>query len=218
MEDLFSDNIFCINANDPEDEDLQRIRDIIFHFSQTYDHWGKLMPSRWLLLEDKLMVLKKKGYRVMRLKEVETLNMDSAPALQSTDEILLFLKIHHDIGTVMHYADEGVSDIVILDAQWLVDSLKLVITARRFRNKTNRKDWDVLHEKGILNKKFMFSVWEEHKEKRFFELRDQLIVLMESLDLISSPKLYDVKGQQTEASYFVVLCMLSTASEDVLRK
>jgi len=218
MEEFFYEHILCVNANNPNDKELHDLRYIVLDFSKKADHWGQRMPSRWLLLEDKLTRKKAEGIRVMTLDELESLNQSSSPKLESRDELFLFLAVHHEIGTLIHFPDEGLQNLVILDAQWLVDSLKTIISAKRFRDHRYRRQWDRLHKEGIVEKEFIYSVWKDYEKDRFLEFNEQLILLMNTMDLISSPRQYNRDGKHVASPYFVVPCMLQTAPTDLLQK
>jgi len=214
MEDMFCKHIFTINANNPHDIELHELRDAILNIFKTTDSWGQLMPSRWLLFEDKLMTKKREGVRIMNLDELEQLNKSSSLPLTSSAELFLFLKVHHDIGTFIHVEDMG---IVILDAQWLADSIGVIIRAKRFGGKQHRKEWDLLHEKSIVEKRFIDSIWRECEAEHFFEFKDQLIKLMEIFDLIVIPRQYNEYHQHVLPSYFVVPCMMHAAQVHYLQ-
>jgi len=218
MVNMFFKKIFCVNCNSPEDKELSKLRETILKYSKGQIHWGQPMPSKCLLLEDKLMKERKNRNRVMTLKEDVDLNMKSPFALDQHEELPLFLKIHHDIGTLMYFADEGLNDLVILEAQWLADSLKTIITAQRFRDQRYRKEWDILHKKGIVYKEFIESVWRDFKSERFYEFKDHLIQLMTRMDLLSRPRQYNDKGNHIIAPYFIVPCMLKSAPDGFLQQ
>jgi len=218
MVDMFHEEIFCVDCNSPDDKELDKLRDTILKKSKGQIQWGQLMPSRWLLLEDKLMIERRNGNRVMTMKEIIDLNEKSPFALDPDEELLLFLKIHHEIGTLMYFADEGMKDIVILETQWLADSLKTIITAERFRDQRYRKEWKVLHTKGIVDKKFIESVWKDFKSEKFFEFKDHLIQLMTRVDLLSSPRRYNENGSHDNSPYFIVPCMLHSSRDDFLQQ
>jgi len=108
-------------------------------------------------------------------------------------------------------------NIVILDPQWLVDSFKTIVSAKQFRDHRHQKEWDILHKDGIVDKMFIYNIWKEMEKERFFELREDLILLMNTMDLISSPRQYNEDGQHILSPYFVVPCMLQTAPADFLK-
>jgi len=216
MTEMFFKKIFCIDCTNAEDVELQDLRRVIVELSEyDDDFWGQLMPSRYLLLEDKMTKAKSDGNRVMTLSEIESLNQMSELPIESKEELFVFLKMHHGIGTLMHFADEGLQNMIILDVQWLIDSLTLIITADCFRDPKYTKEWEMLTKKGIVYKEFMEEVWKGNTKERFYEFKDQLILLMIKTDLIASPRQYDEKRQHTKSPYFVIPCMLQRAPSDL---
>jgi len=217
MTNLFFEKILCIDCLDPWDKGLQKLRKVMLDLSKIdLEFWGKLMPSRWMLLEDKLVYHKLQGHRVMTLDEVERMNQGSELPLESREELFGFFETHHDIGTLMHFMDRGLQDMIILDAQWLIDSLKTIITAEIFRDSKYKKEWNQLNEKGIVTKQFVELIWRENATERFYEFKDQLLLLMVKMDLLSSPRKYDENGQHITSSYYVVPCMLQLAPSNFL--
>jgi len=212
MNDMFVKDMFCIDCNNANDIELSRLRSITLSTSIKVEvDWNSPMPSSWLFLEYKMMQKRSKGTRVMTFQEIKSLNGDNTLSLKSDKEITLFLKVHHEIGNFMHYADEGLKELIILDAQWLIDSFKSIITSSAFRKASQfKKGWDMLHACGILYTDFIENVWKNDTVNRFYEFQDKLILLLERLDLISSPRCYDDLGGHVIVPYFVVPCMLST--------
>jgi len=218
MNDMFFDKIFCINCNDPLDKDLQDLRFIVLQLTTKDKRWGKNRPSRWLLLEDKIMEKKAAGERIMKLDDVLRLNETSAYPLPKQSEIITFLKQLHELGTIMHYKDDGLRNLVILDPQWLIDSLKIIITAECFWLRDYKNELKKLKDTGIIPRHVIEQIWEKKGTERFYEFREQLMVLMSKLDLISNPKMYDDTGKQITSPDVVVPCMLSSAPNGFLQE
>jgi len=216
MSNMFYEKVFCINCNDEHDAELDELRKIVLELTGKGISWGNEMPSRWLLLEDTLIEKKSEKIRIMTLDGVMRLNKNIKWPLPSKKEIFVFLKHLHDIGTIMHYTDDGLQELVILDPQWLIDSLKCIITAECFYIEGYEREMKKLKSTGILNKDLMESIWKKNTDERFYEFRNELVLLMQKLDLISIPKVYDERGNETNSPIYLVPCMLNSATKTFL--
>ena len=78
--------------------------------------------------------------------------------INKNEEIVTLLNFLHDLRVLIHFDDTPeLSDLVILDNQWLIDVLKNVITVRPFNSEEeNFADlWFKLEKEGILEEKLL---------------------------------------------------------------
>jgi len=179
------------------------------------ENWGIELPLKWLYLEDRIFT--QEGKQVMTLEEVKRINKESN-IIQDEEELKQFLCFHHKIGTFLYYHDHGISDLVVLDPQWMINSLKQIITIEKEKLKPFLQgEREELYNKGLLYREFIEVVWSGHKS--FFEHQDKLLTLMEKLNIITSLVTYDAEGNHhtsNDTPQYIVPCMLRSAPDTFL--
>ncbi|KAK3575710.1 hypothetical protein CHS0354_020176 [Potamilus streckersoni] len=127
----------CIAIDNTQDDPrLEELKKRIFELSKQQPHWGEEKPARWLPLEQAIMTLKASGVKVAPVSLIEDINRSGSVRIENSDELDLFLRYQHEMGTFLYFSIEGLSEKVVLDPQWLIDAQKSLITAGTFINKT----------------------------------------------------------------------------------
>ena len=70
----------------------------------------------------------------------------------------------HDHHVVRHFSDTPELDqLVVLDAQWLIDICKMVITVKpvQCQDSAFRKHWQALEREGVLHLELVQHVWKD---------------------------------------------------------
>ncbi|XP_062576067.1 uncharacterized protein LOC134237944 [Saccostrea cucullata] len=101
------------------------------------------------------------------------------------------LKFYHDIGVLLYFNDNNMSETVIIDIQWFIDSFKNIITDPNHARDIveNYTDWWNFYESGHIldrlltdiwsTRRFEVSFWDRHQEKT------NLLQYMQRLGLIA---------------------------------
>ncbi|CAG2217832.1 unnamed protein product [Mytilus edulis] len=154
---------------------------------------------------------------------------DNTPHPLHDEELILFLKFHHELRTLVYFED--ISDCIVLDTQWLSDAFKLIVTAEKFqlkiRSLRNKKKWDDLNIKGILHNEVLEDIFKK-EHTILAKHKDHILKVMEKFDIIISP---NKSGKITadEKPQYYVPCMikekptfdiykLMNAAEDTCKK
>ena len=91
----------------------------------------------------------------------------------------------HDRHVVLHFSDTPeLDELVVLDAQWLIDICKMVITVTpvECQDKAFRKHWLALERKGVLHIELVRHVWKDHIPEK--ETIDGLLGMLEKFSLV----------------------------------
>ena len=68
--------------------------------------------------------------------------------------------------------------------------------------------WDGMVTTGKIDESYIEKVWEAHCNRILHQHREYLLLLLQRLDIIAKPKVYDDGGFDTSVGYFYVPCML----------
>ncbi|KAK3606663.1 hypothetical protein CHS0354_021186 [Potamilus streckersoni] len=206
----------CIAIDNTQDDPrLEQLKKKIFELAKQQPHWGEEKPARWLPLEQSIMTLKASGFKVAPLSLIEEINRSGSVRIENREELDLFLRFQNEMGIILYFSIEGLSEKVVLDPQWLIDAQKSLITAGTFINKTPAivRKWCEFKKSGILTHELIDAVWSEEKNPEFHDNKDHILLLMEKLNIIARPRAYDQEGKEVKVeNYFLAPCMLSDAT------
>ncbi|KAK3598913.1 hypothetical protein CHS0354_036224 [Potamilus streckersoni] len=206
------DEDFAID-NTIVDSRLQDLKRKIVEVASQQPYWGEQIPARWLLLEQELMRLKAAGIKVIPRSLVEDLSQAGAVKI-STEELDLFLRFQHDIGTILYFSMEILKNKIVLDPQWMIDALKSLITAEMFvlRSIPAVADkWIEFKESGKLFPELIDALWTKEKNPDFHDNKEHILRLMEQMNIIAKPKSWSEDLLETkEEVYYLAPCMLRT--------
>ncbi|XP_033750630.1 probable serine/threonine-protein kinase qkgA [Pecten maximus] len=76
----------------PDDQNLEKLRELITDLAEYQDQWGRELPAKWLQLEMDLLKRREEGTKVLTLKEVQEMNRKSFAPLHDVDEIKIALE------------------------------------------------------------------------------------------------------------------------------
>ncbi|KAL3887654.1 hypothetical protein ACJMK2_000050, partial [Sinanodonta woodiana] len=184
------------------DSKLEDLKRKIVEVASQQPYWGEEIPARWLPLEQVLMNLRAQGRKVIHRSLLE--NMNQAGGVQiSTDELDLFLRFQHEIGTILYFSTELLKEKIVLEPQWMINALKSLITAEEFVLKHALPVATKWYEfkNGKLYPELIDALWT--KDADLHDNKDHILLLMEQLNIIAKPKLYiDDASEIKEVNYF----------------
>ena len=134
---ITKDKIFAVDNKTGKDEGFDELKKCLFNSFEQQQSWRKPMPMKWLQLQAEILEEKEKGTGYMHFTELKELGRSIG--MNDTD-IQSFLKIHHAVGTFLHFGEKPqetieqlidlpeLNDIIVTDPQWLVNMCKEVIT------------------------------------------------------------------------------------------
>ncbi|KAK3584404.1 hypothetical protein CHS0354_010180 [Potamilus streckersoni] len=197
--------------NTMSDPKLWELKRRIFELASQQPHWGEEKPARWIPLEQAMMTLKASGVKVAPLSLVEEINRSGSIRIEVREELDLFLRYQHEIGTILYFSVEGLRENIVLDPQWLIDALKTLITADQFMRKfpAIAKKWCEFSEKGKLTQELIDAIWTRELNPEFHDNKVHILLLMEKLHIIARPRSYSEDREEVkEEDYYLAPCML----------
>ncbi|KAL3887644.1 hypothetical protein ACJMK2_000040 [Sinanodonta woodiana] len=197
--------------NTQPDPMLEELKKRIFEVSKQQPRWGEETPARWLPLEQAIMTLKASGTKIVELSLIEEINMSGSVKIEDRDELELFLKFHHEMGTILYFSVEELRKKIILEPQWIIDALKSLITAETFirQNPAITSKFREFVKTGKLTHELIDIIWSKENNPEFHDNKDHILRLMEQLNIIATPRIFSEEGQVTkEENYFLAPCML----------
>ena len=209
---ILRDDLF-LNARDLSSEARRALQQVIIEHGETYPDYGKNMPKHWMELQEELFKMKMTGQRIIPLSSLKDVNAGLENPL-TEKELELFLTFMHNAGYLLHFKDEGLKDMVILDPKLVIDAMKCFVTCRKFSfDIWGRREWNEMVSKGKIEKSHIIKMWRKRNKKLFFDNKEFLFGVMEKLDLITCPKIYD-SGHDVDASFYLVPSMVKEVSPD----
>ncbi|KAL3887712.1 hypothetical protein ACJMK2_000105, partial [Sinanodonta woodiana] len=197
--------------NTKPDPMLEELKKRIFEVSKQQPHWGEETPARWLPLEQAIMTLKASGTKIVEHSFIEEINMSGSVKIEDRDELELFLKFHHEMGTILYFSVEELRKKIILEPQWIIDALKSLITAETFirQNPAITSKFREFVKTGKLTHELIDIIWSKENNPEFHDNKKHILRLMEQLNIIAIPRIFSEEGQVTkEENYVLAPCML----------
>ncbi|KAL3887824.1 hypothetical protein ACJMK2_000217, partial [Sinanodonta woodiana] len=193
------------------DSKLEGLKRKIVEVASQQPYWGEEIPARWLPLEQVLMNLRAQGHKVIHRSLLE--NMNQAGGVQiSTDELDLFLRFQHEIGTILYFSTELLKEKIVLEPQWMINALKSLITVEEMfvlRHAPSVSTMWYEFRNGKLYLELIDALWTKDRNPDLHDNKDHLLLLMEQLNIIAKPTLcIDDESEIKELNYFFAPCML----------
>ncbi|KAK3579981.1 hypothetical protein CHS0354_025301 [Potamilus streckersoni] len=206
---------FAISNFGP-DTDIDALKQKIFALAQEQDYWGEEIPARWIILEQKLMELKKSGVKIIEHSLVEKINNSSDVKIESKEELDVFLRFEHDLGSIVFFSTEKLRDKIVLDPDWLIDGVRVLISPPLHvldENPEIHPQWYDFMDTGRLTKTLVGRLWSDDKHEDFHRNRDYLLDLMEKLSIIAKPAEKDF-GEKDQKGFYWVPCVIYKSAPD----
>ena len=163
LEILFIDNTrsspgFFSSADPVVFEILERVRDVAKQDLANADP----VPSFWLAFGDALQkTAAKDSTPILTLDDVVTKARELCGIAPC--DVPALLKIHHDLGHLLHFQDERTPDLcqqVVVDIYWLLRITSALFQSSATGNHTFQPHFDLLFEHGILLDSLALHIWE----------------------------------------------------------
>lgn len=209
----------AIDNNTIDNETLEKLRMEIYSVSSKQKHWGEEKPASWIFLEKKILDQKKKNMKIISFEGIQKLNAYTECPIGSDNELQMFLTFHHAIGNVIYFNEEGLNQSIILNPQWLIDAFKLIITSEEyFNDQDTLTKWQILDDSGILHPSLIDVLWKQDQGNNLFhEHKAHLIRIMEKLDIIAKPKLFDDEIDESFNNYLVPSMLKDVLTDEELQ-
>ena len=164
--------------------EVTRLRREVLAAAKELPQMKEAIPIRWLKFEKALQVMRKDGHKWITLDSVKQIASAVCNVVEDK-EFHTLLNFLHDQRILIHFDDTPeLSEVVVLDPQWLIDVFKKVITVKPYchQEKEFKEQWFKLETTGILEEKLLEHVWSPLFDHR--ETSESLIAIMEKFSLL----------------------------------
>ena len=138
---------------------------------------------RWLLLGKNLKGIQANGQKYLALEKVRE-EAEKIWEIEKESDFSTVVDFFHDRHVALHYTDTpDLAKLVLLDAQWLIDIFKEVITIKPWQcqEKEFEKHWQALEREGVLHLELVQHVWKDLIPEK--ETIACLLLILEKFDL-----------------------------------
>lgn len=205
--------LLFINATDPHDEEIQRLKQVLVNSAFEESSWGQPMPMAWVPLELQISNLRQDKVNIISMQEMSDLNKENGDLALTDNQIRVFLIVQHNIGKCLYFDHDGLRNFAIIQPAFLVNVLRSFVTDEMFWPKdSNREIFLNLNANGIIHEKDLFKLWsrmppEEHQMDDKY--KEYIVNMLVHLDILVEPKRYDKDISRKYTSFFVP-CMVTS--------
>ncbi|XP_071136798.1 probable serine/threonine-protein kinase pats1 [Mytilus edulis] len=178
---------FISNTKD-DDGVFHKMKQDIFNLARGMQSWNKEYPLKFIQLEKCLQEKKMELLiPINTFKELTKISLETAMP-RNDEELMLFLKFHHEIRAIVYFAD--LPNFIILDTQWLSDAFKCIVTPTKFQfnvsRHTMKEKLDDLNFRGISYTEVLEDIFKHEKNILYQhgQHKDDILNIMEKFDII----------------------------------
>ncbi|XP_013418702.1 probable serine/threonine-protein kinase pats1 [Lingula anatina] len=155
---------YAVNNCDQQDAGIKELKGGIWETIHAQPHWGEEQPLRYVHLEKRLKEMST-SRKCLSLEDV--FQEGKRYGFDVAENVLFFLGFYSELGELVFFNEVGISEIVILDPQWLIDAFASLITVEKYHKVSKpevRGYWKMLDDRGELDERLIDSVWEQDAE------------------------------------------------------
>ncbi|XP_062590375.1 uncharacterized protein LOC134251988 [Saccostrea cucullata] len=170
-----------------ENQCIEKIKLSVVDVVQKLDHWGEKLPHSWAMFEN--FFQEKKNLKIIKKETLLAFNeaLPQELKLGTQEDTNIMLQFFHDIREILHFDQEYLGGIIILDVQWFADAFKNVITDKNHAAEDLFKlasQWNKFNETGELSDTLLSAIWEMNNNG-YLEHKDDIMRYMEKLGLLA---------------------------------
>ncbi|XP_053381380.1 uncharacterized protein LOC123525238 [Mercenaria mercenaria] len=203
---------FAVDNTRSEDTDILELRKEIIRVGAKYTK-AKTIPARWIPLERTLKRIRKE--KIITFAKVMEIDAENEYPLKEEEQVKLFLQYHHAKGKLFYFDEEPISAYVVLDAQYLIDAFKCIVTSGRFCRKdpTCRYLWNTFTRQARLETELIEKLWGRDTNSDFLKHKNVLLMYLQKHFIMSEASIYDENTLTSHGlGWYVVPSLLSDHS------
>ncbi|XP_044169030.1 uncharacterized protein LOC114949727 isoform X4 [Acropora millepora] len=198
--------LFAVDNRTENDEGVRKLRDKIMEVLKGEPYMPEEVPLRWFNFERAVDALVAKQTYFMGLDQLRSvIRLDCH--IEDEEEVTTMLNFYHDLGVIVKHGQT-----VVLQAQWLIDLFKQLITVPPCNEATSLhlNCWKELEEHGILGESPVDHVFSKFSDKGL--CKQDILGMMEQHGLIAKFSV-DTGENRDEQRYFVPTQLGSSQSK-----
>ncbi|XP_062567929.1 uncharacterized protein LOC134230171, partial [Saccostrea cucullata] len=170
-----------------ENESLEKLKMSIADVVCKLDHWGEELPQSWAMFET--FFQEKKIRKILSRVELQSFNetLPEGIKLHTIEDMDAMLQFFHDIRELMHFNQQFLNKVIILDVQWFADAFRNVITDKNHAQEdlfNFASEWDKFNETGELDEALLSAIWRMNNNG-YLEHKEDIMMYMEKLGLLA---------------------------------
>ncbi|XP_052081768.1 uncharacterized protein LOC127719588 [Mytilus californianus] len=208
----FRRHFFLSNTDERNySKEIPSIRKYIYDISTQQENWGVEVPLKWIPLENELIKHRKMGKNILSFQSIKEISDESHRLIADEDEFKMFLKFHHDLGTVIYFDD--VPDFIIINPNWFVKALRCIVSARDFISENLQLNWKEYEESGYIGMEMIHTIFQQ-KDPELAHNQEHIIRLMEKYDIVV--EIPNVVRQKEREKQYCVPCIVKASAIEIM--
>lgn len=219
---ILYDRLFFINATQPDDQEIELLKDALVEIAFQQSSWGQQMPIAWVPLELQLSEMRTKGINLISKEEIQNMNQSNSEFMLSVFNLEEFLRIQHSLGKIMFFDQPGLHNFIVVQPTSMVNILRSFITDEMFWPKNDeqlRRILCTMVNTGTVKKTELFEIWSQSQFQDFLpstEHKEYIVQVLVHLDILVEPKRED-KQDPRKKTYLVPCLVKSTIPDKFLK-
>ena len=208
--DALDEYIDYVNVPNPR----RLLRDVIMKHGESYPQFSEKVPKQYIKLQEKIGEMRRSGQRIIPYTLLEEVNSALEEPLLAQD-LELFVQFEHNCGSILHFNDVHLSHLVVLEPKLVIDVTKSIVTSKRFAEEVwDEEIWNGMVSTGQVDESYILKLWEKNSDEILYQNREFLLLLLQRLDIIAKPKVYDQDGFDAPVRSYYVPCMLQVEARN----
>ncbi|XP_062602528.1 uncharacterized protein LOC134264249 [Saccostrea cucullata] len=123
------------------------------------DRWKETIPADWALGETTLRYLRQQNRRIISKADFQKKCFGFIK--EKCEQFPDILKLFHEIGVILNFKEDVLSETVIIDIQWFVDAFKHIITDTNHVMDVvdSIAEWENFYQNGYISDLLLERIW-----------------------------------------------------------
>ncbi|VDH96846.1 Hypothetical predicted protein [Mytilus galloprovincialis] len=204
----FRRHFFLSNTDERNySQEIPSIRKYIYDISTQEDNWGVEVPLKWIPLENEIIKHREMGKNILSFQSIKEISDGSHCLIVDEDEFKMFLKFHHDLGTVIYFDD--VPDFIIINPNWFVKALRCIVSARDFISENLQLNWKEYEESGYIGMEMIHAIFQQ-KDPELAQNQEHIMHVLDKYDIVV--EMPNVVRKRVNEKLFCVPCIVKSSA------
>ncbi|CAG2206458.1 unnamed protein product [Mytilus edulis] len=188
-------------------KEIPSIRKYIYDISTQEDNWGVEVPLKWIPLENEIIKHREMGKNILSFQTIKEISDGSHCLIVDKDEFKMFLKFHHDLGTVIYFDD--VPDFIIINPNWFVKALRCIVSAQEFISENLQLNWKEYEESGYIGMEMIQAIFQQ-KDPELAHNQEHIMHVLDKYDIVV--EMPNVVRQRVNEKLYCVPCIVKSSA------